>query len=59
MAQERYSIFYSSRTGNPKMLADAIREAYYRKVLERVRSLLTKATPLSAHICVRGKCRRL
>ena len=27
MAQERYSIFYSSRTGNTKMLADAIREA--------------------------------
>lgn len=27
MAQERYSIFYSSRTGNTRMLADAIREA--------------------------------
>ena len=27
MAQERYLIFYSSRTGNTKMLADAIREA--------------------------------
>ena len=27
MAQERYAICDSSRTGNPKMLADAIREA--------------------------------
>lgn len=26
MAQERYLIFYSSRTGSTKMLADAIRE---------------------------------
>ena len=55
MAQERYSIFYSSRTGNPKMLADAIREAYYRKVLERVRQSVDESNTIVGTYMCQGK----
>lgn len=55
MAQERYSIFYSSRTGNPKMLADAIRETYYRKVLERVRQSVDESNTIVGTYMCQGK----
>ena len=55
MAQERYLIFYSSRTGNTKMLADAIREAYYRKVLERVRQSVDESNTIVGTYMCQGK----
>lgn len=55
MAQERYSIFYSSRTGNTKMLADAICEAYYRKALDRVRQSVDKSNTIVGTYMCQGK----
>ena len=55
MAQERYSIFYSSHTGNTKMLADAICEAYYRKVLDRVRQSVDESNTIVGTYMCQGK----
>ena len=55
MAQERYLIFYSSRTGNTRMLADAIREAYYRKVLDRVRQAVDESNTIVGTYMCQGK----